>query len=63
MTAEDRVWEEPRDDVVAIAQERALPGYLANTKTPPPKDRHRALGIGKLWSLKARRFLMSEVPL
>jgi len=43
---------------------REIQGYLAHKKTPPPpKDHHRALGIGLLSGPRGERFLMSEVSL
>ena len=38
-------------------------GYLAHKKLQPPKDHHRALGIGQLKVPSRKQFIMSEVPL
>ena len=40
-----------------------LQGYLAHKKSPPPRDHHRAPGIGILLGPRESRFLMSEVRL
>ena len=42
---------------------RALQGYLAHQKHPPPQNHHRSLGIGLLQGHTGGVFLMSEVPL
>ena len=38
-------------------------GYLAHQKPTPPRDHHRALGIGLLQGPRGGRFFLSEVPL
>ena len=48
---------------VLLGQSQEVQGYLADTKTPPPQEFHRALGIVLLQGPKGARFLMSKVPL
>ena len=42
---------------------RAVQGYLAHKKQPPPEDHHQALGTGLLLGPRVIFFLISEVPL
>ena len=50
-------------DPFAQVLPRALQGYLAHKKHPPPQDHPRSLGIGLLYGPRRRQFLVSEVPL
>ena len=49
--------------LVVRACRTAQQGYLAHKKLPPIYDHRKVLGIGLLWGLERRQFLMIEVPL